>query len=117
MWRRTGLCIVGAIVLTMLAYLNKQDGTFQGLYGWLWLGLALVGFFFGSNVACFGKQISPKSQLLILVIAWAFTGAMLWGRGLNAQRWRQFLYGVFLGFLYWDGIGYGVGLLGGKNLA
>lgn len=116
MWKRKGLCVVNAMTLTLLTYLNKQDGTFPSLYAWVWLGLALVGLLFASN-ACLGKRISPRNQFLIVIIALVFTGAMLWGQELNAQRWRQWLYGVFLGFLYWEGIEYGIRLLREKKSA
>ena len=111
MGKRIMLCAVGVITLTLLAYLNRRDGTFQDVYGWVWLGLTWIGLFFSSDVSCFGKRLSPKSQFLILTGALVFTSAMLWGKRFNAQRWRQFLYGVFLIFVYWDGIRYGIRLV------
>jgi len=59
---RMGLCIVGAIVLTLLAYLNKRDGTFQSLYAWVWLGLALVGLFLATKSLVLASGFRPRTN-------------------------------------------------------
>ena len=107
MWKRVAFCAVGIGVLSYVVYFNVKGGTFQTWYGVFWWLMAMAGLLFGvGNSICLkGKwRLSPNAQLVVFLIGLAVTAFAAKGGRATGGDWQELLEGVFLAFMYPDGI-------------
>ncbi len=107
MWKRLAFCAVGIGVLSYVVYFNVKGGTFQPWYGVFWWVMVMIGSLLGvGNSKCLkGKgRLSPNAQLVAFLVGLAVTGVAASGRLATDSGWQELWYGVFLVFMYPDGI-------------
>ena len=107
MWKRVAFCAVGIGIFSVVAYFDVKEGSFQPWYGIFWWAMAVMGTLLGvGNSKCLkGKwRLSPNAQLVVFLVGMAVSGVAASSRLATNSGWQELWYGVFLAFMYPDGI-------------
>ena len=107
MWKQVAFCAIGTGVFSVVAYFNVKAGTFQPWYGVFWWAMVTMGMLLGvGNSKCLkGKwRLSPNAQLVVFLVSLAVTAFAASGRLATNNGWQELSYGVFLAFMYPDGV-------------